>query len=401
MADETGLGAWVDGQKAAGTTASEEQSFTLDASKAWSKLVGLLASGLRALALGTKHPFAVRYPEGFQEQWDGSAMGLRSAAPAGSFEITITHLPQGQRDLTGFKLAAVRAEIGRTLTKYCFCSPVPIVCDKLSVSELLHDPNCGVPRARPILCRRLPLSDRIPAFVLPNNRSQFRARMHGYLLNQDSEWHVDEVLGKDLLQGGEAEAVAIVAYGGSELQKNELHFAFLRSGVVIHRDSYSLGYPLAVTILLSADGLQADLSGFRLVECEDVRVRCRSVLDALIALLDSEEGVEMSASAIPRYPKQPVAASLAVYVGLGTLAGGAIGFLMTTVHGVGIAGAHGFGHWSEQSAIRRFGKKFSTTELADKLREVRVEPTEEKRRTVRQRCGRRDRSWESERWGGR
>ena len=195
--------------------------------------------------------------------------------------------------------------------------------------------------------------------------------------------------------------MAMVAYGGSELRKNELHFAFVRSGVVIHRESHSLWYPLAVTILLSAGGLQADLSGFRLVENEDVRARCRLVLDALLALLDSEEGVEMSASAVPLYPKQPVAASLAAYVAVGTLTGGTIGFLMTTVHGVGIAGAHGFGHWSEQNAIRCFGKKFSTTELADKLREVRVEPAEEKQRTVRQRRGRRDRSWESERWGGR
>ena len=89
---------------------------------------------------------------GSKEWWDGADISRSESSSVGTFQVEVAHLPKGERDCTGRKAARVRCEILGTLGRYCFCSPVPIWYDGVSITELLRDPNCGIPGAMPLLC---------------------------------------------------------------------------------------------------------------------------------------------------------------------------------------------------------------------------------------------------------
>jgi hypothetical protein len=343
------------------------------------------------------------YPDGSKEKWDGVELSRCEDDDAGPFQIEVAHLQRGQQDLLGFKLAHARAEIFSVLTTYCFCSSMPILCDGLSVTEFLRDPNCGVPGSLPLACLRIEGIDSVPRLRLSKNQSKLKSRTQGFLLSRDIVWVLDEELEANLQKGGEVGALALVSFSHRPIEENELQIAFIQSGVVLHRERFVLRFALNVTIFLSADGLETDLSGFSFRERGLVLERCRLARDGLVEALKDRERESRSLS--PRvsqdFPTRAVGKGVAAYAAVGTLFAGPAGLALTTVHGL-MAALIARGAFQANGMLwRRLRRDFPISNLVAKLEKVRLELPEEPTQALRKRVRRVGRSWESERWGGR
>ena len=225
----------------------------------------------------------------------------------------------------------------------------------------------------------------------------------GFVLNHDAVWVVDEELEADLQKGGEIGALALVSVSNRELKDNELQFAFLKSGVVIHRERFVLRFELAVTVFLSADGLRTDLSGFCISDRELMLERCTQARDRLVNCLKSraEESEFLLPGAVHGFPTREVGKGLLGYVTVATLFAGPAGFALTAVHGLAVASMAKAVMKVNELLVRRLRKKFPISPLLAKLEKVRIGPLEHPPQSRSRRPRKVGRSWESERWGGR
>ncbi len=218
-----------------------------------------LLLGLWYVALGRDYPFTLSFPH-YQTslRWDGDRFH-RSAAGAGStLTLRVSHLRVGQVCgwLARRRVVAERClELGRCLDERCYTCPVPLTVDGRRIDTLLK--GFPVPGTATIPF----FHDLIPVRSLP-------------------DWTVPQG-SYETAQETQTASIVWTGFVGFEARESFWHgvpthggLSWVLDGVVIHRETLPIPTRVvSLEILVSAEGLATDVSGFRLVKNDQLSRR--------------------------------------------------------------------------------------------------------------------------------
>lgn len=280
-----------DGASSWGRAALESAIFELEA--AVDRALKHLAVGVRALAQLKTRPFSIRYPDGTHVAWTGKAFAeVSSGGESGSFAVSIANFEFGESkaifSLNNFEAARFRAEVESVLASHCHLGPRTVEIDGVEVASLLYDLRFGVTdSSRPLTFLRAPEDQELPSFSVANPK-EFHGRGLG--------GHFVDIGNGDAERMGPATACSAAAIVSVFVEKKKLrndtiYYApgrrrseviWVCDGVVVDREALRLEAGAGVAVIVSAEGLDTDLSGL-LPRESDLKERLREL--ALRAVL--------------------------------------------------------------------------------------------------------------------
>ena len=299
---------------------NEDSSFVFRCSSPWSaewlkdafyKVDTRLEAGaehlliaVRSLALKRRTPFFLLFPNGDSLAWNGEEFQhLESSESSGTFTVLVTHYEFGASrsyfSADNRTAADTKERIARHLRSHCHFAPANILLEGRPIANHLCDPVFGATESS----ENLALSKLSPHPELPNievltcSRAG-SAQIGGINVTADSSLYA-ELIENDALTECSA-AVLLSVFWREEIARRTLkldkiitnhhqassELIWLKDGVVLDRESITSPQSLGVGILLSAEGLPTDLTGFRLLDNENRRSRRRWAMMAVSSFLE-------------------------------------------------------------------------------------------------------------------
>ncbi len=356
----------IDFQLPSLTLEKVENGFFDPAPKADASLDYLL-SGLWSVGIGNDFPFLLSL-EGEEQDllWtDGELKRVPSQERRTLSRLCISLCPSKnllQNIRERLSLAAVRAGLTRVLQENCFVSPIPCSVDGRRIDSLLNSPHYGISQMtfpltlgyledlQPSL--KLPTGTLLRAAILPGRKepisllgshpSDYKAAalQNASLKMIDRKKASRETGGAYLLTSFWDKETSARNSKLTESRKYSQLF-WVKSGAVVDSEFISKSRThCAAALFLSAEGLDTDLSSFRLAESQEREQRktraVKALAESIFQLSEFEDSVEEVGKGMRRYGQWAGGALLAFGalslpvkpLGLGLLAGG--GALMKT-----------------------------------------------------------------------
>ena len=299
-----------------------------------------LTVAIRVLVGQKSRPFSVHYPDGLLHAWTGSGFRelSRSTAPTETFILSVGNFEFGQSQSyfagTGKEAAAYREKEMRAFREHCHLAPARVKLGRSTAGGLISDPYLGEGETtRPFAVFKDVKSEQSPSFHLPAPR--FKSPLLGQFVVplQQVSPHQQE---------GSVTSFLTIFFSKNvvrkDLQMDRYRFypsvgrsqvIWIRDGVVVLRESLKMRQTVGLGVVLSADGLETDISGLRPRESEEKHNRL-------------EYGLSRALKQLKEYRESPKARKrLSIFKGLrvgsaiSSLAGGA---LLTTTPGFAVLG---------------------------------------------------------------
>ena len=259
-----------------------------------------LATGLRWLAKGVQHPFQLLLADGHRVAWDGSAFSAeRLEESAGTCpSLSVEHCTVEQKASWIGKLTRpgidFAASVATSLQFRASTSMVPLKLDGRWVNGVPRDCRYALGNgARPLMLISSPPTSELPPFAAPLthewseassdvpqveltgvSRARGSSQVHGVVVLLTAFLER-----RELARGISAMRVKRVRHVP---QNRSSHLLWVLDGVVICEEELRLDTPVGFLMVVSADGLRTDLSGFGVIQ-DEAHSRRRS--EALIEML--------------------------------------------------------------------------------------------------------------------
>jgi hypothetical protein len=296
-----------------------------------------LATSLRWLARDVDRPFVLSLPDNHLVKWDESAFSVEQTEYATSKSpwLCVEHETSEQKASLLGKLtrkgAQLSAAISTTLFHRACASSAPIFLDGLEVVGLHHDPRFAATRdTRPLLLLSVEPESKLPAFSMSLTQDWDSSEPQEA---PDVEVQGAEKAPRDRATHG---AVAILAafleearvargYLNSQReymrrlpQSRSSYLLWVQDGAVISEEELPLSTSIGFGLVVSAQGLRTDLSGFGLVQDQAASERRETALERLheqlVALCDSDISFEVGRQGRFHYKSQVFQAVLGILV---------------------------------------------------------------------------------------
>ena len=246
-----------------------------------------LARALLWLAKGTAHTFSLRLAEGHCALWDGAEFHVQQAEST-EVALCVQHssgpLLWGLLARRGLDLSVSIATI---LHQRAHTSSVPLYLDTWHLAGLHHNRRLsGNPNIRPLAVLTSPPSQTLPGFAMSLTHDWEKVEsgpeihLRGHEPEEESCNGIVTLLAaftkeRKVSRGiGKTQLRSVADSGGSYL-------VWVLDGVVIAEEALKVEAPIGFVTAVSAAGLRTDLSGFGLVQSEELMARRRAALRAL------------------------------------------------------------------------------------------------------------------------
>lgn len=234
-----------------------------------SRALAHLAVGIRALVQLKTRPFSIQYPNGNHHAWDGKRFVdlPDDSKVSGTFSISVANFEFGQSGSVfarEFEAMAYRAEIVTTLSQHCHFGPVSLKVDSRESASFLGDPRFGITeQSRPLALLKAPPASKMPTFVIaePEEFEGEAIGNHSIALPELSRNLGQECSAAGLLSAfvKQKEVRTGVYYYDTRHDHSEI--LWIRDGVIVQREKFLRPYELGLAAIVSAEGLETDLSG--------------------------------------------------------------------------------------------------------------------------------------------
>lgn len=259
-----------------------------------------LAIAVRALARKKNRPFSIQDSQGDGVAWNGSSFARldpgasRGASKADAFSVVVTNYEFGRsRLLGGGDSARFRAEIAGALHEHCHLSGSRVSLDNKNLTSYWTDPDFGktetshpltVLKAPPVpgwssieakgeLCsRQAKLHNKKVAVTLPSGDSEVSSFSSAAML---SFFYRPELVRADM---------KLDRWVHHPLDR-QTRILWHSDGVIVNREPLGLEGPVGVGLVVSAEGLPTDLTGFTPLESPEKRERLRHSVAQIKPLL--------------------------------------------------------------------------------------------------------------------
>ena len=217
-------------------------------------------------------------------RWDGKKMTLVGDPDASKAILTLTVETGGSTVsfLRYFKTARVNAGVSKVLQDWAFAAPIPVKVDGRKINTLHACPTHREGMKKQVLAAVF-LQSADPKLSLPWKADKWSP--------------ISRQIGVENVQNIGCCALLTIRskYSAGEMRQFRWSgkppgslFYWVQSGVVIQSERLpSLGVGLSWAVLLSADGLETDLTSFSLQETEELAVRKKTVMVSLLDNLKS------------------------------------------------------------------------------------------------------------------
>ena len=265
-----------------GVTWNSVQKLLFEVDSASESASSHLAVAFRTLAKSVGNPFLVNFPGDSVVVWDGSA--FQAAEPTSDiFEIKISHFLS-----TGvFKAIRFMTGIQKALCDYCHLCPIPLNIDNRAINSLVDDPLCRPSADCSLLAfQTAKISEDLPRLKLPS--TDWNA-LHpdGARPSLDFESafrESDEECGAGMLLCGFRKVI----HGGEQYfrsYRKPSELIWLRHGVIVARESLNIAQSVALLLIVNAEGLDTDLTGFDLRKNDGKMSRRNAAIRAAFSAL--------------------------------------------------------------------------------------------------------------------
>jgi hypothetical protein len=240
-----------------------------------------LSLALRHLLHCGRH-FTITYCDKVAARWNGSCFEYGSSPRCAGFRLSVSH----ERDVVvRLESTDFAASIARALTLHCAFSPVPIIVDGRSICGPEQDPAVGLtPHRVPLAFRRLPNSANLPelSFGVAGIENRFGPQNVSVVSDPDTV-----VKPAGVCPGGVVFTLQLDAEQLGPVKRVRSEIIWILDGVIVEREPFPIDSLVTVGAVVSASGLQTDLSTLRLRPDEARERRRLSTLKAIIASLES------------------------------------------------------------------------------------------------------------------
>ena len=255
--------------------------------------VGHLALAVRALALKKTRPFSITYANGESWAWTGKNFApLTSVEPASTTVVRVTNYLFGQStsllSLGRTQSSKMRAEIVKTLSEHCHLGGVNVTLDSRSLDGCLSDPWFGkTARSHPIFVAHTEADESWEAMKLVHVPKLKAAKIGSYRVSLPPKVRVPP---RSPEGSGSAAIISTFfhretiqeslrldrAYYRPSTQQSEV--LWVREGVLVKREPLQFFGVLGLGAIVSAEGLETDLTGLVPLENEAKKERLRCSL---------------------------------------------------------------------------------------------------------------------------
>ena len=272
-----------------------------------------LAMGIRALAQLKKRPFSLQYGVSEHVAWAGEKfvpLAVESKeVDANGFRLGVANFEFGEStsmfSLDNVDAANFRAEVAAVLATHCYLTRQDIVVDRLLVSGYLNDPKFGFTEgSRPLILLKAPTHEGLPDLEFSDSDDWEEAKLGPLTVSvEEEDRKLMELSGPCSVAG-----IVSVFVTKKRLRKNVVYYDASRGhsealwvcdGVIVARESLRYSGSVGVGLLISAEGLETDLTGLALRESPEKRERLklgmRLFRDILLEFHDAlgDEGVDI------------------------------------------------------------------------------------------------------------
>lgn len=238
--------------------------------------LGALSLGLRGLVELERLSFLVVLNDGevkpkpvyagnhFAQLSEGDRLDPSFAKLLG-LTVTVAHFPALTDGSVSRPLAHYQASIVNELDKYCFLCPIPIVVDGRRIDDPVNTPQFqGTESFRPLLCGGPPVEPGIDLLPTPETFQERRLSVYTHPRRARRQYQGKAVVSAVVLMG--------MCVGPSN--RGSLRVSWVKRGVVVDSTPVAsvTSHSLTCEIFLNADGMQTDLTGFK-VKLEEVESR--------------------------------------------------------------------------------------------------------------------------------
>jgi len=254
-----------------------------------------LAIAVRALARKKTRPFSIQYADGNRVAWNGSSFStLDPDAPrAASLTLTVTNYEFGESKIIfsagNSQAARFRADISGALCEHCHLAGERVTLDSKSLISYWSDPDFGksdtshpltVLKAHPIslwqpielkgefYSPQSQLHDKKIAVSLPTEREAITSFSAAAIL---SFFYRPELFRRDM-------KLDKWIYHPLDRQSRILWYS---DGVIVKREPLGYEGPVGLGLIVSAEGLPTDLTGFTPLDSLEKRERIRQAVALL------------------------------------------------------------------------------------------------------------------------
>jgi hypothetical protein len=224
-----------------------------------------LAAAVRHIARSAERLFALHYPDGTTQIWNGEAFHSEpSPHPTQHFELTVFSAKKHGLKWSLIPSADELAGLRLVLSSIAYPSPIPITLNGRTINGFSKDPHAGASTATaPIALLPLKPDTHLPEFRFLRDKEWDPSSQE---VQVQLKGEVEPLRGDPLSCG----ALACLTASTRELSNpprfapQACHLKFIRDGVLVHAERIAPKGSIGVTILVSAEGLRTDLGGLAL-----------------------------------------------------------------------------------------------------------------------------------------
>lgn len=259
-----------------------------------------LSTAVRVLAKGVKRPFMLDYGEGVAQVWTGSRFAERkvSARKDQSLNFTVYHFSFDTHSwqVSSDTMKATIVSLSDALVKHCYPCPVPLKLDGRAINGIHGDPEFGVSQTSRTLGALAVSNPDLPRIDFPWGTRYKRCQQSDLqielttpgLANGSTSFGALAVFTAKLLTDLHGRAT-------SELVASPVRgqIVWVRDGAVVQREELDIAGRVTLSLVLGAEGLETDLTGFQLRKTEQYQARKALALELL------KPGIERFLQALP------------------------------------------------------------------------------------------------------
>lgn len=239
-----------------------------------------LSTAVRVLAKGVKRPFMLDYGEGSSQVWTGSRFAQRtvSARKDQSLNFTVYHFSFDTHSwqVSSDTMKATIVSLSEALMKHCYPCPVPLKLDGRTINGIHSDPEFGVSQTSRTLGALAISSPELPPIDFPWGSRFKRCQQSDLqmelttpgLVTDSTSFGALAVLTAKLLTDRHGRATSELVASPARGQ-----MVWVRDGAVVQREELDIPGRVTLSLVLGAEGLETDLTGFQLRKTEQYQAR--------------------------------------------------------------------------------------------------------------------------------
>ena len=266
---------------------------------------GHLAVALRALFQIQDQPFSIQYPDGQHVGWNGTEFldlqGTEALPTEESLVVRVAHFPVGQSrsifSLGNSEAAQKRAAIALALTEHCHYCPQVITLDRRPLNGYLFDSVFGMTdKSSPLAVFQLPADPLLESLDIEASNQLFTTDFGTHQVSLATTLQENAPLqcssGLNLISLFFRKRLVRSDIGVIEPVDRRSQFIWVADGVVVQREPMPIKNAVGIGIVLSADGLETDLTGLQPRDSQEKLARKRAAFEvAKCQLMELEKSL--------------------------------------------------------------------------------------------------------------